>query len=114
MPARLRSQDDDDASARLQTVNEAFEDSALLRDVLLAVSREFGLTHASRCLQPAAEEPAQDAHMADAGSADPAGSEIDEDDAEESGGDDDDIWSAAERDDKDMMVSPQSSASQPA
>ena len=99
-------QDDDDASARLQTVNEAFEDSAPLGDVLLAVCREFGLAHAARCLDPTAA--AEDTDMAGASSASTGHSDGD-DDAEESDGEEDDTWSAAERDDKDLIVSPCSS-----
>ena len=120
-------QDDDEASARLQTVNEAFEDAAPLRDVLLAVCREFGLAHAARCLKFSAQpvRPPRDAVMAEAtGSAGAEGAAADDDDGdeeaaeseeeeeeEESDGDDEDdgLWSAAERDDKDMMVSPCSS-----
>ncbi len=114
-------QDDDDASARLQKVNEAFEDAAPLRNVLLAVCREFGLAHAARRLEPSsAAGPAvsRDADMPDAGSAgaegtsaeDNNGDEADESQEESDGNEeDDDIWSAAERDDKDMMVSHSSS-----
>ena len=111
-------QDDDDASARLSKVNEAFEDAAPLRDVLLAVCREFRLTHAAQCLDRNPAEPVgEDADMADASSAGAEGAaahgddddgEAEQSEEEESDGDeeDDDIWSAAERDDKDMMVSP--------
>lgn len=100
--ASVRPQDDDDASARLQTVNEAFEDSAPLRELLLAVCREFGLSRAARCLEPVG--PAEDADMAVASSAGAEGSGDGDDDAEESDGEEDDTWSAAERDDKDMIV----------
>jgi len=99
-------------------VNEAFEDSAPLRDVLLAVCREFGLAHAARRLEPpsAAEHAGpEDADMPDAGGAgtnctaadgDDDGDQAEESEEESDGDDeeDDDLWSAAERDDKDMMV----------
>ncbi len=96
----MRLQDDGDVSARLQGVNEAFEDSAPLRDVLLAVCHEFGLTHAARCLKPAAT--AADVDMADATG---SGEEDGDDDGDASDGDEDATWSAAERDDKETIVS---------
>ena len=101
-------QDDDDVSARLQGINEAFEDSAPLRDVLLAVCGEFGLTHAARCLEPGPAAPAADVDMADAtdmAEATGSGEGSDEEDGDESDGDEDATWSAAERDDKETIVS---------
>ena len=87
-------------SARLQRVNEAFEDSAPLHNVLLAVCREFGLTHAVHCLEPAAS--AADVDMADATG---SGEEDGDEDGDASDGDEDATWSAAERDDKETIVS---------
>ena len=107
-------QADDEVSAKLQDINERFEDAAPLRDVLTAVCAKFGLDAALAALQGSSDAvmdlgdgtPAA-AAAGGGGASDPGdGSKegLSDEDVDDEDDDDDDMYSAAERDGMELMV----------